>query len=702
MQTQRARKNLRDALSHLRMQVGDYLLVDTQKLSFTHLMPFQSDVAEFQRQVETGRQIDDLVTVEKGLELYQDKFLAGFHVLDAPTFDSWMLWQREALHSCALTAMEWGALRHLQQRSYETGIELARRLLELVPYQESVQQLLMELYALSGRRAAAVQQYELYRQRLQSESGLLPSPKTERLYSQIKADQVRPAPLADWSNGKLPPSSPATASLHRRHNLPTARTPLVGRAELIATLCNLLREQKQPLITVVGVGGSGKTRIALAAAQGLITALPTSRPGAAHEPAALYHDGIWFFDLNGVAAPEDSAQANDAIAAGLGSILQLSFTNTQSKDQQLRYYLRDKAMLLILDSFEHLYAGRLFLVALLQEAPALQVVVTSRRRLGLSVEYLVEVPGLTVPQSPPLVPAKSSLTPEQLLEYSALQLFCICAQRVQHNFQLTAANAEAVVTICRLLDGLPLGLELAASQLTIYNLAALAACLLDDEQVLTSEHADLPSRQQKLHNVLATTWAMLTPDEAAVLAQATLLQKSFSLEALQFVTGANSQQVRQFVQLTLLHYNSTTAQFNWQPLVRDYAATQLALAPQHAAAAAQRHAIYYMTWLQQQTKRFIANPPQLEQVQRHWENISAAWTWSIEAEQLDLLASGVQAFATIYRHFGLVETSAAPIQAALKLAQRRLNHDGSHIVQQTLVDLLTPHGLTTLASEAAS
>lgn len=696
MQTQQARKNLRDALSQLRMYVGDYLLIDNQKLAFIDTQPYQNDAVDLRRQVEQGRRNDDLSTIEQGLALYQGGFLAGFRVLDAQPFDSWVAAQREMLHSLALTTRTWVATAYVQQSDYPAGIEHARRALELDPCQESMHRLLMELYTLSGRRTAAIRQYELCRQRLQSELGLLPSAETELLYAQIKAGQL-PAVRAVQvtSRSPLAAAAPRAAPLHQ-HNLPRALTPLLGREGEIAALRTLLAGQNPPLLTLVGEGGMGKTRLALATIQGLLDDPPRDVAADHRGPLgaapngkqAPYPDGIWFVDLNSVTASADPSHNSDAIALAIGDVLHLTFTSTEQVGQQLCLYLHNKAMLLILDSFEHLYPAGPFLVDLLQAAPALQIVVTSRRRLDLSVEYLFQVPGLPVPPRPPLPMPPATFNPTQLLEYGAIHFFCASAQRIRLDFQLTAANADAVVKICRLLGGSPLGIELAVSQLTLYDVQTLATRLLADQQLLSSTRTDLPSRQRSMQTVLAATWQLLAPAEAAVLAQSTLLYTTFTLEALQLVTGATYSQIRQLVHLALLHYDSAADQFTWHPLIRQYAAAQLETVPALKAAAAQRHAEYYLGWLQQQEQSLFAVIEQTTHLQRHWENISAAWDWSVETERLDLLMIGAQAFVKIYRLFDLLRMGVVRIENAIGVARRHLQRANSQAAQRTLAHLL--------------
>lgn len=700
MQTQQARKNLRDALSQLRIHIGDYLRVDNQKLAFVDTLPYQSDVADFRRQVEHGRQVDDLATIEKGLALYQGKFLAGFRVLDAQPFDHWVTIQREMLHSLALAAMEWLANAYFQQGAYAASIEQARRVLDLDPCQESVHRLLMELYTVSGQRTAAIRQYEQCRQRLQSALGLLPSAETELLYTQIRAGQLATERAGQATHRRplaTPPASPAHPS---QHNLPRTLTPLVGRTSEIAALCTLLAVQNHPLLTVVGEGGIGKTRLVLAVGQRLLAEVPTAagasppegQPalvsvGASCQPSP-YKDGIWFVDLNTVGPTTNAADASDAIAVAISDALQVTFPRQEQIGQQLQLYLHNKTMLLILDSFEHLYAGRLFLVDLLQGAPGLQILVTSRRRLELAAEYLFEIAGLTIPAQLPLSSTNGSLTVAQLLEHSAIRLFCTCAQRIGHDFQLTAGNADAVVEICQLLGGSPLAIELAVTQLSVYNVQTLATRLRADLQMLTSTRADLPPRQQNMATVLAVTWQLLAPEEAEVLAQAALLNTSFTLEALQVVTGATRSQIRQIVHLALLHYDNTADQFTWHPLVRQYAATQLALAPARKATAAERHAEYYLSWLQQQERTLFATINQMAQIQRHWENISAAWDWSIENERLDLLVRGAQTFCRIYRLFDLLKMGVVRIENAIGIARRHLQRANNQAAQRALAHLL--------------
>ena len=359
--------------------------------------------------------------------LYSDAFLAGFSLADAPEFDAWQTFQAESLQRSLAGALERLARAHAHagRRRLDLAIDHARRWLSLDPLHEPAHRLLMQLYAQAGDRTAALQQYDQCVRTLQAELGVPPEAETLALYEEIRAGTF--ADRAPGDRETMLSLAPA-GDAGERHNLPAPATPFVGRAAELAQIAERLADPECRLLTVLGPGGIGKTRLAVKAAQ---------------TQAAHFQDGVWFVDLAAVAAPSDVAgaiaRALDAPSSPAGEPL-----------QHLVAWLRPRPLLLLLDNFEHLLAGVDLLPTLLQRAPQLKLLVTSRERLNLSEEWLLPLEGLDVP--PPVVSSMaetSGAAPEEpdLSAYDATKLFLRCVSRVKPGFQPTTGEAHHIVEI---------------------------------------------------------------------------------------------------------------------------------------------------------------------------------------------------------------------------------------------------------------
>ncbi len=281
----------------------------------------------------------------------------------------------------------------------------------------------------------------------------------------------------------LPDAFPPLKTLDARpNNLPLQLSSFIGRERELGEIAALLRQAR--LITLTGPGGTGKTRLALQAAAEALDAFP---------------DGVFFVDLAPIA---DLALVPSAIAQALGVQEQPGVPAQQS----LGYLLRQKRLLLLLDNFEHLLGAAGIVGALLQAAPALTALVTSRAPLRLRGEHEYPVAPLPLPESERLTPAQTASNP-------AVALFVLRAREVRPDFGLTEENAATVAAICARLDGLPLAIELAAARVRALAPAALLARLEQRLPLLTGGPRDAPARQQTLRDAIAWSHALLTPAE---------------------------------------------------------------------------------------------------------------------------------------------------------------------------------------------
>ncbi|MGB0388976.1 MAG: AfsR/SARP family transcriptional regulator [Ardenticatenaceae bacterium] len=548
-----ARRNLSQTLVRLRQTIHDkeasppFLLITRQTVQFNAQSDYELDVAEFQRFLvggvpggeasigasglasplhlhfcagsavgaSAGVPISLVGELEAAVGLYRGEFLAGFWLPDCVKFSDWLRFMRDHLHRQMLSTLRCLTAHFLEHKHYIQALDYAQRQLELDPWQEEAYRQLILGFALDGQRGAALAHYEKCRQLLAEKLGVEPSEATTSLYKKILNGQIRVP--------SLPPDHP-----------PSPLTPLIGREPVLKELCELLKKSDYRLITLVGTGGVGKTRLALAAA----TTLKSD-----------FADGVCFVPLIKLSAPSLNKQTTSvyeqlttAVTRALegrfgrrpGGILR----RREPVASELFAYLRYKRLLLLLDNFEYLLlhsanepksSGTSFILDLLQHAPQVKLLVTSRERLNLLAEYLFWLRTLPVPAeaSDPLVN-----------DYSSVQLFVEFAKRAPR-WKLTPDNMPAIVQICQLVTGLPLGIQLAACKVGHFTCAEIARLIQKDPNFLSTNCRNVPDRQRSLHATFEHSWALLNSKEQHMLAQLALIEGPFSrTDALNHTTGS--------------------------------------------------------------------------------------------------------------------------------------------------------------------
>ena len=301
----------------------------------------------------------------------------------------------------------------------------------------------------------------------------------------------------------LPDTFPPLPSLERHHtNLPILLTSLVGREREVARVVALIEEHYR-LVTLVGPGGTGKTRLAFAAGAELLDA---------------FADGVWFVDLAPITAP---SLVLPAIATTLG----VRETSAVNPEATLVTYLGSKRLLLLLDNFEHVVPAASHVSSLLSVCPQLAMLVTSREPLLLQAERQFPVAPLALPETQVMAPLS------ELARVPAVDLFVQRAQAILPDFALTRDNAATVAEICRRLDGLPLAIELAAARIRLLPPAALLARLEHRLPLLTHGVRDAPARQQTLRNTIAWSHDLLVPEERMLFRRLSVFAGGWTLDA---------------------------------------------------------------------------------------------------------------------------------------------------------------------------
>jgi serine/threonine protein kinase/predicted ATPase/DNA-binding SARP family transcriptional activator len=384
------------------------------------------------------------------------------------------------------------------------------------------------------------------------------------------------------------------------HNLPNRSTPFIGREQELADVSTLLAQSETRLLTIAGPGGIGKTRLALAAAAGM--------EGFVH--------GVCFVPL----APLKSAEH---IPYALAENLDFHFSGAEEPGQQLLNYLRRKQMLLVMDNFEHLLNGAPFLIEIVEAAPEVKVLVTSRERLNLSGETVFLLAGMNYPD-------QQRMTETEPTTYGAVQLLWQRARLVRADFAPDREELVHAVRICQLVDGMPLALVLAAGWLELLSLKEIAAEISRSLDFLETEMRDLPERQRSIRVVFYSSWQRLTVEEQQVFAKLSVFRGGFTRQAAQAVTGAGLRTLRMLVNKSLVSARPD-GRYDVHELLRQYAEEQLPLCAGEEDVYA-GHSTYYLDALHR-LEDDLKGRRQLEalnEIDSDFENVRAAWEWALQ------------------------------------------------------------------------
>jgi non-specific serine/threonine protein kinase len=406
------------------------------------------------------------------------------------------------------------------------------------------------------------------------------------------------------------PSSP--------HNLPSPLTSFVGRADELARLAALLVGNTR-LVTLIGPGGAGKTRLALAIAWQLLP---------------QFADGVWWVALAGVQPADDPALQYTTLASTVATALGRTFSGRHDPLDELVGALHDRTLLLVLDNCEHLPEVAIVVRILLEAAPRVRVVATSREPLGLGGEALLRLEGLPAPPPGAADPAS----------YPGVQLFL--ERAVQHTSgQVENISAGAVGRLCRLLDGLPLAIELAAHWVGYFTPDDIAEAIQADIDFLAARTRDVPDRHRSLRAVFDYAWRLLNATEQQALLRLSVFRGSFERAAAQAVADVRATTLVALVDKSLLQ-QAGVGRYTLHELLRQFAAERLG---GDTAALRAQHAAYYLALAEQAAPELI-QPDQaaaLERLDRSLDNLRAALSWVWEQGQTELglrLAGALERF----------------------------------------------------------
>ena len=403
-------------------------------------------------------------------------------------------------------------------------------------------------------------------------------------------------------------------------SLPVPLTPLVGREHELHAIVQQLQNPTCRLLNLTGPGGVGKTRLALE---------------VAHQLQESFEDGVCLASLAGTSSPE-------FIIPALADSLGYAFSGTTELKTQIFNFLKEKHILLVLDNLEHLLNGIELLDELLSRAPNVKLLTTSREQLNLQSEWVFEIQGL---------PVSSHIEWETLNTNSAAALFLQRVKQTKRDFTPSADDLQAIARICQLVEGLPLGLELAATWANTLSCREIAEEIEHSLDFLMTSKRDIPERHRSLHAVFDYSWNLLSEEEQNTLRQLSVFQGGFTREAAEQVTGTTLFLLSSLQGKSLLHRNPAhTNHYRQHELVRQYATQRLHEDLQNEYSVRDRHAGYYLAlWAEGEHQLHRSQQSEvLRQLTDEIDNFRAAWDWAAAHGQFEILGRCLRALLDIY------------------------------------------------------
>lgn len=397
----------------------------------------------------------------------------------------------------------------------------------------------------------------------------------------------------------------------RRYRVPRSPTRFVNREQESADLLRMLDDESTRLVTVVGPGGIGKTRLGLKVAADREDHFP---------------NGACFVSLTEVSSPT-------LVASAILDGLEVSRSQHDEPEDHLCRVMRERSLLLVLDNFEHLMDARLSVARILSHSPGSKMLISSRERLNVEGEAVYSVAGMAYPKEPAI---------EDLDNYGAIRLFVDRARVADPSFEITPQNAMDIVKICRMLDGHPLGNVLAAAWTKVLPCDALADEIAKNLDFLSSTMVDVPERHRSLRAVLEYSLETLGSELRKVFLKLSVFHGAFDHKAAALVAGASLPELAELLDKSLLQRDKRG--FEVHEVLRQFSSTELAAHAEDSAQTSEAHSKFYANRLRERADRFRGRElaAALQETQDEFENVRAAWQWALTIRDVGRLLMMVQ------------------------------------------------------------
>jgi predicted ATPase/DNA-binding SARP family transcriptional activator len=593
--------NLRHTLWEVAQFIGEgWILAEHETVYLNSQAEIILDIARFRsllRQAEGESDAGQRISLLRDAAgLYRDDFMSGFSLREGANFNEWALANAENLRREFASVLQTLVEEYSVLSQFSPAVPYARRLVDLDPFHEAAHRELMELYVLTDQHAAAIQQYRSLEKLLRKELNLDPQPETRELYRQIRKGALKP--VSD-KNTTLRPERTKP-----KHNLPLHLTSFIGREREQQEVTRLITQNR--LVTLIGAGGIGKTRLALQTGASLLNDYP---------------GGVWF-------VPFESLRDEDLVPQTIASFLGIPESPEASLVETLVNRLGDQSLLLIFDNCEHLLDACARLAeTLLKHCPDLKIVATSRDILRLEGEAVYHVPPLTIPES------QSGPSVEEAANSESVQLFAQRARLVLSNFEITATNKDTLVRICNRLDGIPLAIELAAARIDIFTLEEILYQLNYSFHLLASNTRSVLPRHQTMRASIEWGWNLLTEAERSFLRQLSVFPGGWTLQAAQRIGVKDSLERTSALwrkSFVVVHRQAGyETRYGFHEVVRAFAQEKLVEAGEEKTIR-DRQLDYYLKLLRQLelTRRSTDQDMWLDRLFLERDNLRAALEWA--------------------------------------------------------------------------
>jgi DNA-binding SARP family transcriptional activator/predicted ATPase len=644
------RKTLRETKALQPLEPGSLILATRDTLSLNPHASIWLDLKSFEDSLSqayahyqrtNGRGRLNIRRLKQAVELYQGAFLDQFYLNGSPLFDEWALMRREHIDQRMIQALSF--LAGYQEKRGESllAVQTAQRLAELAPWEEAACMQVLRLFAREGHWSAALAHAQKFQRYISEELGVMLSPELSELIEQI---------LRQASQDTKPLRLDTPTPVH----LPVQDTPFVGREGELNRLADLLADPYCRLVTLTGMGGIGKTRLAVHVAE---------------EQDGLFEDGVFFIHFS---TPVDQI----GFFSYLAETVDYKFSGLQPPQEQLRLFFSKKDLLLVFDSFEMVIAAQpegnaviSFILALLNGSERLKILVTSRLPLGLRMEQVIEVGGLDYP--PPGIQNEEQ-------SFSAVRLFEQTALRMQPAFSLPAEQA-AVNEICRLLEGVPLAVELSAAWVRLQPCSEIFLEIRQDLDFLSTSMPDVPSRHRSLRAIFNHTWLLLAPAEQAGLRRLAIFRGSFCLAAAEEVACTSPSMLSWLAKASLLQRVSPL-RYEMHNLVQQFADEKLAEDAPTAQETARRFTDYYAGFLTRQIPllKSANQPDALHRMAEEHDNWRQAWNWMMDQQRADEIGECAEAVFHYYNIRSAFEEGIELLKTTAAWLENRSNAHPPH------------------------
>ncbi len=535
----------------------------------------------------------------KAQELYRGSFLEGVNIRKAPQFEQWLELERENLYSQWREATITQANLWEEEGRFDDASALMQALIneDSGSYYNEIEETLLQLLRCANKSGEYEQALRCYRntnKRFEQENLQL-SVAVQELAEELEQKHQQQILSAEETP---------------KYTIPIQANTFIGRDMELREIANSLGQADCRLLTLKGLGGIGKTRLAMQVTE---------------SQKENFSDGVHFIPLA-------SLQSASNLAATILNTLKIPLIAGQVPEAGLQKNLKDKEVLLTLDNFEHLLEGAPLLGRLLEQAPKLKLLVTSREPLNITWEHTLEIFGMRYPEK---------VSEKGFAEYDAVRLFARTAQQVDH-FQLKTDYYPAILEICHVIEGMPLGLELAASWVQAFSCQQIAELLTKDLGIVESTLKDIPERHRSLDNVFEHSWRLLNELEQSVLSKLAIFRGGFDKDAAKAITTAPYIVLLQLKQKSLVR-KEKEEYFDMHEVIRQGAEKKLKENDSEYQKVRTAHSHYYLNLFTNSSEAIKANEPEIiKLIEVNLDNIREAWEWAVDKLDAETLETNLR------------------------------------------------------------